>query len=115
MTAVAAVRPPSPPSPRQSRPQHGPWTAAAGSSTSARHVGRVAVQDGAELTPTFDWASERTLFLMAGGQEAFIASIEGAEDDAARAVRQLEALSPTPADVVIGVAASGRRPTPSRP
>ncbi len=72
--------------------------------------GRVAVQDGAELTPTFDWSSERTLFLMAGGQEAFIASIEGAEDDAARAVRQLEALSPTPADVVIGVAASGTTP-----
>ncbi len=72
--------------------------------------GRVAVQDGAELTPTFDWASARTLFLMAGGSEAFIASVEGAEDDAARAIRQLEALAPNAADVVIGVAASGTTP-----
>ena len=72
--------------------------------------GRVAVQDGAELTPTFDWASARTVFLMAGGQEAFIASIEGAEDDADLAIRQLEALEPTDADVVIGVAASGTTP-----
>ncbi len=72
--------------------------------------GRVAVQDGAELPPTFDWPVERVQFLMAGGQEAFIASIEGAEDDAARAIRQLEALAPTAADVVIGVAASGTTP-----
>lgn len=72
--------------------------------------GRVAVQDGAELTPTFNWPTERTVFLMAGGQEAFTASIEGAEDDAARAGRQVDALAPGPADVVIGVAASGTTP-----
>jgi len=72
--------------------------------------GRVAVQDGAELTPTFDWPVERTLFLMAGGREAFVASIEGAEDDSVRAMRQVDALSPGPSDVVIGVAASGVTP-----
>jgi N-acetylmuramic acid 6-phosphate etherase len=72
--------------------------------------GRVAVQDGAELTPTFDWRAERTVFLMAGGQQAFTASIEGAEDDAARAARQIDAIAPGPADVVIGVAASGTTP-----
>jgi len=72
--------------------------------------GRVAVQDGAELTPTFDWPAERTQFLMAGGREAFVASIEGAEDDALRAVRQIDALSPGVCDVAIGVAASGTTP-----
>jgi N-acetylmuramic acid 6-phosphate etherase len=72
--------------------------------------GRVAVQDGAELTPTFNWPVERNVFLMAGGDQAFVASIEGAEDDAARAVRQINALALGPADVVIGVAASGTTP-----
>src|SRR5919205_3787746 len=34
--------------------------------------GRLAVQDGAELTPTFSWPRERVLFLMAGGEEALV-------------------------------------------
>jgi N-acetylmuramic acid 6-phosphate etherase len=72
--------------------------------------GRVAVQDGAELTPTFNWPAERSVFLMAGGDQAFIASIEGAEDDAMRALRQINELTITAADVIIGVAASGTTP-----
>src|ERR1700756_5917544 len=48
-----------------------------GAGTSAR----VAVQDGAELTPTFAWPQERIRFIIAGGSSAFITSIEGAEDD----------------------------------
>src|ERR1700749_2850596 len=43
--------------------------------------GRVAVQDGAELTPTFAWPQERLRFIVAGGDSAFVTSIEGAEDD----------------------------------
>src|SRR5215217_2747473 len=42
--------------------------------------GRLAVQDGAELMPTFSWPSERLLLLIAGGREALTRSIEGAED-----------------------------------
>ncbi len=42
--------------------------------------GRLAVQDGAELMPTFSWPSERLLLIMAGGAPAFTRSIEGAED-----------------------------------
>jgi N-acetylmuramic acid 6-phosphate etherase len=72
--------------------------------------GRVAVQDGAELTPTFNWPIARSIFLMAGGDQAFTSSIEGAEDDAARAVRQINECMITTADVVIGVAASGTTP-----
>ena len=42
--------------------------------------GRLAVQDGAELIPTFDWPPERLLLLMAGGKDALLRSAEGAED-----------------------------------
>jgi N-acetylmuramic acid 6-phosphate etherase len=72
--------------------------------------GRVAVQDGAELTPTFAWPSERARFIVAGGDSAFVTSIEGAEDDINDAVKQIEAARLTPHDVVIAVAASGTTP-----
>jgi N-acetylmuramic acid 6-phosphate etherase len=72
--------------------------------------GRVAVQDGAELTPTFAWPRERVRFVVAGGDRAFVTSIEGAEDDADDAVAQINAARLTPHDVVIAVAASGTTP-----
>ena len=72
--------------------------------------GRVAVQDGAELTPTFAWPQERVRFIIAGGESAFATSIEGAEVDIADAVKQVEAALPSPHDVVIAVAASGTTP-----
>src|SRR3954453_20587089 len=72
--------------------------------------GRVAVQDGAELMPTFAWPSERVRFVVAGGDSAFIASIEGAEDDVGDAIMQINATRLTPQDVVIAVAASGTTP-----
>lgn len=72
--------------------------------------GRVAVQDGAELTPTFAWPRDRVHFIIAGGQSAFVASIEGAEDDEADAVAQIDAARLSEHDVVIGVAASGTTP-----
>lgn len=72
--------------------------------------GRVAVQDGAELTPTFAWPKERVRFIVAGGDSAFVTSIEGAEDDVDDAVSQINAARLTPQDVVIAVAASGTTP-----
>ena len=72
--------------------------------------GRVAVQDGAELTPTFAWPNERVHFIIAGGETAFVTSIEGAEDDTEDAVGQVNAARLTPHDVVIAVAASGTTP-----
>ena len=72
--------------------------------------GRVAVQDGAELTPTFAWPQERVKFVIAGGENAFLASVEGAEDDVADAVKQIDAAHLSPHDVVIAVAASGTTP-----
>ena len=44
--------------------------------------GRLAVQDGAELMPTFSWPAERLLLLMAGGDDALLRAVEGAEDTA---------------------------------
>src|SRR5712671_5405936 len=72
--------------------------------------GRVAVQDGAELTPTFAWPSERVRFVVAGGDSAFVTSIEGAEDDVDDAVMQINAAQLTAHDVVIAIAASGTTP-----
>ena len=72
--------------------------------------GRVAVQDGVELQPTFGWPRERLAFLMAGGEAALVRSVEGAEDDAQAGREALLALAPRPADVVLAVAASGRTP-----
>ncbi|KAA2244257.1 N-acetylmuramic acid 6-phosphate etherase [Salinarimonas soli] len=72
--------------------------------------GRVAVQDGAELPPTFGWPLERLVFAMAGGMDALVASAEGAEDDEDDAARQIEAAALGPADVLIAIAASGTTP-----
>src|SRR5215831_7318654 len=72
--------------------------------------GRVAVQDGAELTPTFAWPQERLLFIIAGGESAFVASVEGAEDDVIDAVKQIDAARLSQNDVVIAVSASGTTP-----
>jgi len=72
--------------------------------------GRVAVQDGAELTPTFAWPKERLHFIIAGGEDAFATSIEGAEDDVADAIKQVEAAQLSQYDVVIALAASGTTP-----
>jgi N-acetylmuramic acid 6-phosphate etherase len=72
--------------------------------------GRIAVQDGAELTPTFNWPPERLVFLLAGGLTALTQSVEGAEDRGAEGARAVEDAKPTSNDVVIGVAASGTTP-----
>ncbi|MBV8700283.1 MAG: N-acetylmuramic acid 6-phosphate etherase [Bradyrhizobium sp.] len=77
-----------------------------GAGTSAR----VAIQDGAELKPTFGWPKERLHFIIAGGESAFVSSIEGAEDDVADAVRQVDAAYLSGNDVVIAVSASGTTP-----
>lgn len=72
--------------------------------------GRVAVQDGAELPPTFNWPLARIVFAIAGGERALITSVEGAEDDAADGIRMIAEAGVGACDVVIGVAASGTTP-----
>jgi N-acetylmuramic acid 6-phosphate etherase len=72
--------------------------------------GRLAVQDGAELMPTFSWPRERLLLLLAGGDEAMTQAVEGAEDDIGRAAELIGQHGIGAADVLIAVAASGTTP-----
>ncbi len=72
--------------------------------------GRLAVQDGAELAPTFSWPQERVLLLIAGGREALVQSVEGAEDESEQAVELVRRHAIDVSDVVIAVAASGTTP-----
>ncbi len=72
--------------------------------------GRLAVQDGAELMPTFGWPAERLLLLLAGGDEAMTRAVEGAEDESEEAAALIRGHGAGPADVLIAVAASGATP-----
>ncbi len=69
--------------------------------------GRLAVQDGVELTPTFDWPPQRCVFLMAGGEAALTRAVEGAEDDTGAGRAAVDAAGVGPDDVMVGLAASG--------
>ena len=72
--------------------------------------GRIAVQDGVELYPTFGWAKERFEFILAGGEKALTTSVENSEDAKETATHYLKKLEVSEKDVVIGVAASGNTP-----
>ncbi len=71
---------------------------------------RIAVQDGTELGPTFNWPEARTCYLIAGGEAALKRGIEGAEDNTEDARAQVAQAGICAQDVVIGLAASGRTP-----
>src|SRR5260370_21157350 len=72
--------------------------------------GRIAIQDGAELRPTYDWPSDRIVFVMAGGMQAVLESVEGAEDNEAKGAEAIADAEVQQNDVVIAVAASGTTP-----
>src|SRR5258708_4549358 len=72
--------------------------------------GRLAVQDGAELIPTFNWPQDRLLLLMAGGKDALLQSVEGAEDEIEHATKLVNQHGTNANDVLIAVAASGTTP-----
>jgi N-acetylmuramic acid 6-phosphate etherase len=69
--------------------------------------GRLAVQDGVELHPTFGWPDERLVYLLAGGDAALVRSVEGAEDDGDAGAAAVAELRPGRDDVLVAVAASG--------
>lgn len=69
---------------------------------------RIAVQDGVELLPTFNWPRERVAYVVAGGDKALIESIEDAEDNEVAAKKMVNDLDLSANDVVIAIAASGR-------
>jgi len=69
--------------------------------------GRIAIQDGVELTPTYSLEPDRIVYLLAGGEPALTRSVEGAEDEADTAAALVADHGVGPADVAIGLAASG--------
>ncbi|MEU3553576.1 N-acetylmuramic acid 6-phosphate etherase [Streptomyces fragilis] len=73
-------------------------------------AGRLGVLDASECPPTFGTAPGQVAGLIAGGPEALVTSLEGAEDDADAARADLDALGLTSGDCVVGVSASGRTP-----
>jgi N-acetylmuramic acid 6-phosphate etherase len=73
-------------------------------------AGRLGVLDASECPPTFNTDPAQVVGLIAGGPEAMVTSVEGAEDSGELARRDLDALRLTPDDTVVGVSASGRTP-----
>ena len=72
--------------------------------------GRLGVLDAAECPPTFGVAPELVQAVIAGGYEACHRAVEASEDDAQAGAHDLEQRGFTKADVVVGIAASGRTP-----
>jgi N-acetylmuramic acid 6-phosphate etherase len=71
--------------------------------------GRIAMLDAAELPPTFGIDRQLVRVLMAGGERAYFAAAEGAEDDEDAAIAAVNAEVQAD-DAVIGIAASGTTP-----
>lgn len=72
--------------------------------------GRLGVLDAAECVPTFNADPSMVQGLIAGGMKAMTVAVEGAEDSKAFGRQDLEAITLTKDDVVVGIAASGRTP-----
>jgi N-acetylmuramic acid 6-phosphate etherase len=72
--------------------------------------GRIGVQDGTELPPTFDWPADRVVFAVAGGFDALLRSAEDAEDNEAAGEQAVADAKIGSDDIVVGIAASGTTP-----
>jgi N-acetylmuramic acid 6-phosphate etherase len=72
--------------------------------------GRLGVLDAAECPPTFGVDPSLVVGIIAGGEEALLEAIEGAEDSETLAADDLAAIFLSEKDTVIGIAASGRTP-----
>ncbi|MEU2333464.1 N-acetylmuramic acid 6-phosphate etherase [Streptomyces sp. NPDC006654] len=73
-------------------------------------AGRLGVLDASECPPTFNTRPGQVVGVIAGGPEALVTSVEGAEDSAELARQDLDALGIGAADTVVGISASGRTP-----
>ena len=72
--------------------------------------GRIGVLDASEIPPTFGAPTHLVQGIIAGGATALYRSLEGAEDDESAGAFALDERGVKPADVVIGITASGRTP-----
>ena len=72
--------------------------------------GRIGVQDGTEIFPTFGWPKSKVKFIIAGGKKAIFEAVENAEDNLLLAKEAIEKLQITNKDIMIGLSASGNTP-----
>ena len=72
--------------------------------------GRLGILDAAECVPTFGTPPHLVQGIIAGGATAVTQAVEGAEDDREQARHDLAERGLTSADIVCGIAASGRTP-----
>ena len=72
--------------------------------------GRLGVLDASECPPTFSTPPEMVVGIIAGGYGALTRAVEGAEDHPASAVEDLQRIHFSAADVLVGIATSGRTP-----
>ena len=72
--------------------------------------GRLGVLDAAECPPTFGSEPWQVQGFIAGGQNALVRAVEGAEDSFEQAAHDLEICALNEADVVVGITASRRTP-----
>ncbi|MEU2305685.1 N-acetylmuramic acid 6-phosphate etherase [Streptomyces misionensis] len=72
--------------------------------------GRIGLLDAVECPPTFGTSPDQVVGLLSGGPGAFVVAVEGAEDQPARAIADLDETGVNDRDTVVGLAASGRTP-----
>ncbi|MGO4892132.1 N-acetylmuramic acid 6-phosphate etherase [Flavobacterium sp. W21_SRS_FM6] len=72
--------------------------------------GRLGILDAVECIPTFSVSEDMVIGIIAGGEKAIKRAVEGAEDNQAAAISDLNAVNFNAKDVVVGIAASGRTP-----
>lgn len=72
--------------------------------------GRLGVLDAAECPPTFGTDPKMVQGIIAGGKEALVRAIEGAEDHSEEGAKEIVKRGITSKDVVVGIAASKRTP-----
>ncbi|MBI4613351.1 MAG: N-acetylmuramic acid 6-phosphate etherase [Planctomycetes bacterium] len=72
--------------------------------------GRLGALDAAEMPPTFGLDPSRVFATIAGGPAALSRAVEGAEDDREAGRRAMAEHGVSPADLVLGITASGRTP-----
>ncbi len=72
--------------------------------------GRLGVLDASECPPTYGVSSNMVIGLIAGGKNALVNAVEGAEDNKEFAIEDLKNINLVKEDIVVGIAASGRTP-----
>jgi len=72
--------------------------------------GRLGVLDASECPPTFGVSPDLVRGIIAGGFDALHRSVEAAEDDPQAAADDLQAISLSQTDALVGISASGNTP-----